>query len=375
MIAEAWFILQSMGISRAPDTGIMELPRARVQNRLTQTLHQSGAATPDHSGRRALLLGFGMFVLLWILSIPYRAGYMPDGRDIPALADGLLLAPGAHWQEWFTRGYSDFWDSYPEWPLGATEFTRPAFQFLIYIAHFTLGKDWASYQVINCFAAAGLAAMAFQIAQTALGLRTGLSVLTAILVVSSPPVLQSWVFGLAFAIEPVATLFVASAFLAVFARRDFLCLMFLFAALLTKENAVWAPLAAAITIMLRPKPGEPAPSPGVCCGGYVLAGSSLAQPSFCLLRRHWRHVRNVRLQAACGLPKLNFPQAERSASSVCKSPLFRHGGRFLGPDRPSIFHRGIPSGLRVAVALGTSHYARDGEAGGVCHARRPLAHG
>ena len=33
--------------------------------------------------------------------------------------------------------------------------------------------------------------------------------------------------------------------------------MFLFAALLTKENAVWAPAAAAITIMLRPKPDEP----------------------------------------------------------------------------------------------------------------------
>src|SRR5262249_26024659 len=31
----------------------------------------------------------------------------------------------------------------------------------------------------------------------------------------------------------------------------------LFVALLTKENAVWAPAAAAITIMLRPKPDEP----------------------------------------------------------------------------------------------------------------------
>src|SRR5262249_7289653 len=50
---------------------------------------------------------------------------------------------------------------------------------------------------------------------------------------------------------------VACAFLAVVARRDFLCLMLLFAALLTKENAVWAPAAAAITIMLRPKPDEP----------------------------------------------------------------------------------------------------------------------
>lgn len=212
-----------------------------------------------HSGRRALLLGFATFVLLWIFAIPYRADYVvPNGQDIPALADGLLLAPGAHWQDWFTRGYADFWDRYPEWPLlRVSGLTRPAFQFVIYLVHFALGRDWASYHVINCFAAAGLAAVAFQIAQTALRLRTGLSLLTAILVVSSPPVLQSWVFGLAYAIEPLATLFVAAAFLAVVARRDFLCLTFLSAALLTKENAVWAPLAAAITIMLRPRPHEP----------------------------------------------------------------------------------------------------------------------
>ena len=66
----------------------------------------------------------------------------------------------------------------------------------------------------------------------------------------------SWLSGVAFAIEPLATVLVAGAFLAVLARRDFLCLALLFLALLTKENTVWAPLAAAITIMLRPKLDE-----------------------------------------------------------------------------------------------------------------------
>jgi hypothetical protein len=49
---------------------------------------------------------------------------------------------------------------------------------------------------------------------------------------------------------------VAAAFLAAVARWDFACLVLLFVALLTKENAVWAPTAAAITIMLRPKSDE-----------------------------------------------------------------------------------------------------------------------
>jgi len=208
--------------------------------------------------RRAFLLGLAVFLLLWILSVPYRAAYVPTSMDIPALADGLLLSPGAHWQTWFTHGYSDFWDDYPEWPLRATGFTRPAFQFMIYVAHFALGNDWASYQVINCLAVAGLAAVAFLIAQTALGLSTSLSLLAAILVVLSPPVLLCWVFGLASAHELIATFFVAGAFLAVVARRDFFCLLFLFAGLLIKENAVWAPLAAAMTIMLRANDKESA---------------------------------------------------------------------------------------------------------------------
>jgi hypothetical protein len=202
-------------------------------------------------------LGFAIFGLLWILSIPYRELHVPNKLDIPVLADGLLLAPGAHWTDWFTRGYSNYWDIYPEWPFGKTGFSRPAFQFLIYLAHFALGRNWESYQIISCFAAAGMAAVAFLIARTVLQLRIGLSLLAAALVVLSPPVLDCWSLGLANAHEPLATVLVASAFLAVVGRRDFLCFILLFVALLTKENAVWAPIAAAITIMLRPKPDEP----------------------------------------------------------------------------------------------------------------------
>jgi hypothetical protein len=206
----------------------------------------------------AFLLGLIMFVLLWIFNTPFRQVYVPNYEDIPALADGLLLAPGAHWTDWFTHGYLNFWNGYAEWPLNehTTGFTRPAFQFLIYLAHFAFGRNWASYQLINSFAAAGMAAVAFLIAQRSLGLSVGQSALAAVLVVVSPPILESWLFGLAWAIEPLATLFVTAAFFAATARRDFLCLVLLFVALLTKETTVWAPAAAAITIVLQPKPGE-----------------------------------------------------------------------------------------------------------------------
>jgi hypothetical protein len=225
------------------------------------TSHRGAQRAVPRAGRSALLLGFAIAGLLWIL-YPWREIYIPLGiTSLPLLADGSLLVPGAHWQDWFTRGYSHFWDLYPDWPVHGREatdtaFTRPAFQFMIYLAHFVLGRDWATYQLINCFAVAGMGAVALQIAQTALGLRTRPPLVAAMLVVLSPPVLESWLGGVGFAIEPLATVLVAGAFLAVIARRDFLCLALLFLGLLTKENTVWAPLAAAITIMLRPKLDE-----------------------------------------------------------------------------------------------------------------------
>jgi len=232
-----------------------------------QTLNRS---TQCAVGWGTALVGFAFFGLLSIVSILRRQVYLPNKFDIPALADGLLLAPGAHWQDWFTRGYTHFWDVYPEWPQGVTGFMSPAFQFVIYLVHFALGRDWASYQVISSLAAAGMAAVAFLIARTALGLRTGPSLLAVSLVVLSPPFLQTWLFGLANAHDPLATIFVAGAFLAAIARRDFLCFMLLCLAVLTKENAVCAPVAAAITIMLRPKPEESLGRQGLIAAAMLL---------------------------------------------------------------------------------------------------------
>src|SRR5262245_19149127 len=109
---------------------------------MTDTAAQRGIqnATPG----AALLLGFAIFGLLWLLyNLTIRKIYVPLPTDIPALANGLLLAPGAHWQDWFTQGYANFWDLYPDAPVQGgettvTAFTRPAFQFVIYLAHFVL---------------------------------------------------------------------------------------------------------------------------------------------------------------------------------------------------------------------------------------------
>lgn len=209
-----------------------------------------------HVAWSALLLGSAIFGLLWLLNIPYRHVYQPDDNDVTALADGLLLLPGAQWQDWFTHGHTHFFDTYPEWPWGLTPFSRPAFQCLIYLAHFLFGKDWASYLAINYLAVASIAAVALVIARKTLRLGTGPAVLAAVLVAVSPAVLGFSFWRLGFASEPLASALVGCAFLAVVSRRDLLCVALLLVALLTKETAVWAPFAAALSVVLRPNDGD-----------------------------------------------------------------------------------------------------------------------
>ena len=212
---------------------------------------------PRHPAWSALLLGLAIFGLLWFLNMPFRQVYVPRADDVTALADGLLLLPGARWEDWFTRGHSYFFDAYPEWPgQHLTAFARPVFQFVIYLAHFIFGRDWASYLAINYLSAAGIAAVTFAIARTALGLGSGASLLAALLVVLSPAVLEFSIWQIGYASESLASILIGCAFLAVIARRDLLCIVLLVVALLTKETAVWAPFAAALTALLRPEPGD-----------------------------------------------------------------------------------------------------------------------
>src|SRR5215472_2338519 len=204
----------------------------------------------------ALLLVLTILGLLWLVNMPFRRTYQANDNDVTALVDGLLLLPDARWEDWFTQGHSHFFDSYPEWPWDLTPYARPVFQLLIYLAHFVFDRDWPSYLTINYLAIGGVAAVAFAIARSPLGLGIGASILAAALAIISPAVLEFSIWELGFASESLVCVFAGCAFLALVSRRDVLCGSLLLVALFTKETAVWTPFAAALTVLLRSGQGE-----------------------------------------------------------------------------------------------------------------------
>src|SRR5262245_50411144 len=105
------------------------------------TLHRWVKGEAGYAGWGALLFGSAVLGLLWFLQLPLRETYVLHVADIPHFAESLLLAPDANWQDWFTRGYSNISNLYPDRPANTaeatyTDFTRPAFQFLLYLASF-----------------------------------------------------------------------------------------------------------------------------------------------------------------------------------------------------------------------------------------------
>ena len=198
-----------------------------------------------------IFLGCAVFAALWLVDLPYRHAYQATDNDVTALADGLLLVPGARWQDWFIHGHSHFFDAYPEWPLGLTAFARPVFQFTIYLAHFLLGQDWPSFLAINYLGIAGIAVVAYGIARAALETDVRAALLASALVLCSPAVLEFSIWQIGFASESIACALIGCAFLAILGRRDVLASVLLLIALFTKETSIWAPVAAAVTALLR----------------------------------------------------------------------------------------------------------------------------
>ena len=145
------------------------------------------------------------------------------------------------------------------------------------------------------------------------------------LVVLSPPVLQSWLFGVAFAIEPLATVLVGSAFLAVLARRDLLCLILLFLALLTKENTVWAAPAAAITIMMRPKLNELLRRRATAAAAMLIPVILWLGFRFAFFGGVGWNLCNVRVYDTCGTLKGQFLQTYAYGPSVSDTTVVRTG--------------------------------------------------
>jgi len=166
--------------------------------------------------------------------------------DDPAFIGATLSSP----IDWFTRGYADYFDVYPEWGTRiGTDFIRPVTNLVAYANHAVFGENYAlHFALFFLVQFASLAIILRLLRETSVPPAAAAGM--GLLYLFNPAFLNAGLTGLAFHFDVLAALMELAALLALWRGRNIVALILLTLAVFTKETAVFAPLAAALTVLV-----------------------------------------------------------------------------------------------------------------------------
>lgn len=201
----------------------------------------------------ALLLGAGLLLLqvaFWHSRI--QGFYHPVGDDFALLVHSTRVF-GAHPAEWFTRGFADYFEPYPDISASTTQFLRPADNAVFYLNSLLFGRHWAAYLFANYFLAAALCAVVFGLARGVLRLSFGGTALVTLATAVSPAYTINMLYDPAFAFDYLGAVCAVLCAFYLVRQRFVAAWLFVCLAVLSKETAFYAAIAAFVVVLLAPK--------------------------------------------------------------------------------------------------------------------------
>lgn len=194
-------------------------------------------------GKLSVFYLAGLFAFMWF--VRYR-DYISLGDDVAVLSatvEGGIVA-------WFKEGFAHYFDSYPEWFSRGNDFMRPTGNAIIYLHHLLFSTNYPIY-FLYFFAFQYLSVSIFILILKEMGVRgTGLLVLGALMLVN-PSFINDGLLMVACQFDVIAALLTLAAFYFVASDKYAAALVALTLAVFTKESALFAPLAAACSILVR----------------------------------------------------------------------------------------------------------------------------
>jgi hypothetical protein len=193
----------------------------------------------------AVLL-LGLFAYYGV--VVYR-GYLLRG-DEPAFVSATLESPAS----WFTQGYLNYFLIYPEWESHHTSLLlKPVTNAVGYLNDALFGSTYAlHFAVYFVFQFLGLLIFVRLLRELAVPpLPAGIM---SLLFLFNPAFMSDGMVCLACHFDVLAGVFALAAFLALWRHRYGVALAALMFAVFTKESAVYAPVAAALTLVIWRKP-------------------------------------------------------------------------------------------------------------------------
>jgi hypothetical protein len=184
-------------------------------------------------------------VALFGVFLAYVRCYLPYSLygDDPAVLGASAGNPG----DWFTSGFSRYFRVYPEWFSGYTDFIRPVWNGILRLDQSLFGNHFMFYFLVFC-AAQFLLIMIVVLMARDLGVQTRWQVLLALLLAIEPAFFDAGLFRLSDQVDTWCGLFAIEAFFFLSRRRYGLTLVALTLAIFTKESALFAPIAACLTV-------------------------------------------------------------------------------------------------------------------------------
>jgi hypothetical protein len=191
------------------------------------------------AGGAALLLG--LFVYYYFVC--YRDYIL--SYDAVAFV-GALSSP----KEWFAEGWLHYFEVYPGWSSqDQWDLVRPLANVIGYANHALFGERYALYFAVFYLAQLGGLALFLRLLREA-SIPALPAAGMALLYVVNPAFVNDGLTLLPFHFDVIAAQLTLAAFLALWLGRNGLSLVFLTSALFTKESAAFAPIAAAISILI-----------------------------------------------------------------------------------------------------------------------------
>jgi len=191
-----------------------------------------------------LLVLVGIYVYFWIR---LYNGYLLI-RDDPGNIGGTM-AGGL--RGWLTRGMSGYYHVYPEWPQPAfSDFYRPVWNLIIYVEETVFGQHYWAWFLAYC-TVQYLGTLLFLRVLRSLGVPSRPALLFAILYLFNPAFLNFGFVYPGFQFDVFASVLLLAAFWLLLEYRYGFALALIVAAIFMKETAIFAPVAAAITVFIQ----------------------------------------------------------------------------------------------------------------------------
>ncbi len=168
-------------------------------------------------------------------------------RDDPANIGGTM---DGGLRGWLTKGMAGYYHVYPEWPQpGFSNFYRPVWNLIIFVEKSVIEENYWIWFLAYC-ALQYLGAFLFLRTQRSLGVPARPSLLFAILFLFNPAFLNLGFIYPGFQFDVFVSLLLLAALYQLLEYRFGLALVLITAAVFTKETAIFAPVAAAITVFI-----------------------------------------------------------------------------------------------------------------------------